>query len=113
MGRWDPDQPRHNAEVKSACARLFNVIIPEFVKSYEGQRSSASALDTPGGLRLGSSHAKAEMLTAEELIQAVHRAGINLRHLGVVRQKCSSPIIRRVLHQEMVARVLKGAPQIF
>jgi len=40
--------------------------------------------------------------------QSVHRAGINIRHLGLVRSKASKSQLRKELLQEMIARVMKG-----
>lgn len=41
------------------------------------------------------------------LIEEMHRTGINIRHLGLVRQHAKSPELRQAIMVEMISRVLK------
>eukprot|EP00005_Dracoamoeba_jomungandri_P004099 CAMPEP_0174253460 /NCGR_PEP_ID=MMETSP0439-20130205/2820_1 /TAXON_ID=0 /ORGANISM="Stereomyxa ramosa, Strain Chinc5" /LENGTH=881 /DNA_ID=CAMNT_0015334497 /DNA_START=180 /DNA_END=2825 /DNA_ORIENTATION=- len=80
------DAAVHNAEAEEATRMLFEVTIPEF----------ALALET--GL----------VSSLDELIEKLHRAGINIRHLGKVRAQVESVVVKRLILLEILARVLKN-----
>lgn len=82
----------HNEELRAATNRLFSVAIPQF----------AEFLDSL------SDEACAKLRLPEEL----HIKGINTRHLGFVRSKSKSPIVRKKILLECVARSMKSDLQI-
>eukprot|EP01119_Soliformovum_irregulare_P020731 TRINITY_DN6771_c0_g1_i1.p1 TRINITY_DN6771_c0_g1~~TRINITY_DN6771_c0_g1_i1.p1 ORF type:complete len:1301 (+),score=414.07 TRINITY_DN6771_c0_g1_i1:81-3983(+) len=86
FGRHDKDI--HNEEVKLATEELFNTVIPRF----------AVFLDSMDEKKIKTFN----------LIQWMHREGINVRHMGKVRSHTKEPIIRRMLLLEMVCRTIKN-----
>lgn len=78
----------HNFEVKEATRVLHNTVIPLF----------AQFLD----------HTETEYRDFHRLIEELHRSGINIRHLGLVRSMVSSEKIRTLILTELIARVLKN-----
>lgn len=113
MAKWDPQRLLHNEELKKASRRLFKDVIPQCAaKLNAGMDSVAYAV--PKEIRLmedaptpaPSTNKRANII---EVLQAIHRAGINLRLLGFVRAKVSNAALKRLLLQEMIARVIKGS----
>lgn len=78
----------HNREVLEATTYLFDTTIREFAMSLEMQEQNDSLV--------------------WELTELTHRSGINIRYLGVVRQAVTSEKIRRIIFNEMCARVAKN-----
>lgn len=87
-GKHDPDKSIHNQEVIEATQWLLNEVIPNF----------ASQL---------------EQLTEEEierlrLTEELHRHGINVRHLGRVRQCVTRPSVKAKILNECMARCMNS-----
>eukprot|EP01125_Pyxidicula_operculata_P011795 TRINITY_DN385_c1_g1_i1.p1 TRINITY_DN385_c1_g1~~TRINITY_DN385_c1_g1_i1.p1 ORF type:complete len:1249 (+),score=314.60 TRINITY_DN385_c1_g1_i1:1159-4905(+) len=107
MGKWDPEQATHNAEIKDACKRLFTELIPTFAKTTLVQ-SSEEILVTPSQPQMIEKFEKyLNNITPDEIVLRVHRAGINIRHLGFVRMNVKNEYISKLILEEMVARVIK------
>jgi Clustered mitochondria len=89
----------HVDECARATAFLFDEVVPRF----------AAELDASlGELGDGASaeqlcHAAAELSGA-----AFHQFGVNVRHVGRVRQRCAAPAARRRLLSVAIARALKN-----
>eukprot|EP01126_Amoeba_proteus_P013882 TRINITY_DN15980_c0_g1_i2.p1 TRINITY_DN15980_c0_g1~~TRINITY_DN15980_c0_g1_i2.p1 ORF type:complete len:370 (+),score=79.98 TRINITY_DN15980_c0_g1_i2:99-1112(+) len=106
MGRNDPQQSLHNCEIRNACDHLLNHIVPSFATNFE--KEIDLDLVTPSLPKLSSvCNARLRHLDPEELVQAIHRQGINIRLLGFVRQKVTLPGVSNLILHEMVSRVLK------
>ena len=88
FGKQDPNHKIHNKEVRDATSRLFDDVIPHFAKTLDNLNP--------------------KVLTNWLSTEKLHRAGINLRHLGLVRCKTVNPTAKTVLLTEIVARVLKN-----
>jgi hypothetical protein len=82
FGKHDADF--HNAEIRAATQLLLEKIIPTFA----GSLSQISTKQSHVG-------------------ELFHRAGINLRHMGLVRSHTTNAEWKRFLLLEMTARVLK------
>mmetsp|Transcript_47299 Transcript_47299/g.119119 ORF Transcript_47299/g.119119 Transcript_47299/m.119119 type:complete len:460 (+) Transcript_47299:150-1529(+) len=65
-------------------------------------------VNIPGLILSLTQEASSNNLTHQRLTELFHREGVNLRFLGVVRHRCGCKEVRRVLFQEMVARVCKN-----
>jgi len=86
MGSNDPKKSDYNRDVKEACIKLLKQIIPNM----------SSTLDSCENLIAG-----------KDIIAKIHRAGINVRHLGLLRKGCKNNDSKLVLLTEMVARIMK------
>ncbi len=78
-------------EIVNATVRLYKVIIPKFAKDFDETQSLANG---------STDH--------NQLIESLHRAGINIRHLGFVLLKTTTQVARSIILTEMVARVIKN-----
>lgn len=83
--RDDPKERALNGQVQAATEMLYNEIIPEYAMSLS------------------------ELETLEEVTESMHRAGINVRHMGRVRKliKPTAVRVRMILMSEMCARCVK------
>lgn len=86
-GKLDSRFQEHNKDVLKATLKLLLQEVPAF----------ADSLDV-----------HAEEMTGANLVTELHRAGINIRHLGQVRHKCKSRKAKDILLLEMVVRVVKN-----
>jgi hypothetical protein len=78
----------NNQEIKDASIHLRQIVLPQF----------AGLLDA----------AKIVVSSAEELVEALHANGINLRYLGNLRYFTSSEMIKKLIFSEMICRCLKN-----
>jgi len=80
----------HDAEVTEATMFLFNQVIPDFANTLSRMDES--------------------ILTASRFIEELHRAGINIRHLGRVRAciPTESGRLRDIILEELICRSLKN-----
>ena len=85
-GSKDKNYKQYNSIVLLATKKLLNKIIPEFAKRFDEQYETIE----------------------NKLITEIHRIGINVRHLGQIRNHCKSPSCRDVLKIEMIVRVVKN-----
>eukprot|EP01126_Amoeba_proteus_P046125 TRINITY_DN5198_c0_g1_i1.p1 TRINITY_DN5198_c0_g1~~TRINITY_DN5198_c0_g1_i1.p1 ORF type:complete len:474 (+),score=98.20 TRINITY_DN5198_c0_g1_i1:204-1625(+) len=83
----DTNQEQFNAEARTATVHLHTRVIPEFAKH----------LDT-----------NPQIKTLPVLICEAHQRGINIRHMGRVRQQLTNPIVKQLVLTECVARTLKN-----
>jgi hypothetical protein len=72
-----------NADVAEATKYLLEVVIPEFVQSMQKESSG------------------------DRLVLRMHQKGINARYLGHMRRHSTQAVLRQVLLEEMLARVMK------
>lgn len=118
---------------KGSTEFLYRLLRPEFVRSYpkplssdafskfesidveehnQDIRAATELLKTRHipqlGRYLDSLEASDQNTSNLRLSELLHRRGINLRHLGLVRASTSKPNIRKALLIEMVARSLKN-----
>lgn len=116
---------------KNSTEFLYRLLRPEFVRSYpkplssdafskfetidaaehnEELRSATDLLRTRHIPKLGRYLDSLEGLNADNLRlpELLHRRGINLRHLGLVRASVTNLKVRKALLLEMVARSLKN-----
>ena len=89
----DPKATTNNEEVASACHRLVTVRIPQFASYLE--KGTLSGL-TP-----------VSQLDCSMLVSLMHRHGINIRFLSVLRRCLQFPRTRQLVLTEMVSRVVK------
>lgn len=80
------DKDVHNSEAKAATEYLLNVTIPNFGKA------------------LGEDL----KINISQLTENLHQHGINVRHLGLVRQHVKSAEFRDIILIEMICRSLKN-----
>jgi hypothetical protein len=73
-----------SSEVLAATRRLHNEVIPKFARHLDRQKVSHFAF-----------------------VEELHRAGINVRHIGTVLSHTRSPSSRSVVLTEMILRVMK------
>eukprot|EP01104_Vermistella_antarctica_P014754 TRINITY_DN469_c0_g2_i1.p1 TRINITY_DN469_c0_g2~~TRINITY_DN469_c0_g2_i1.p1 ORF type:complete len:931 (-),score=200.38 TRINITY_DN469_c0_g2_i1:64-2856(-) len=109
----------HNNEVADATNRMYEIVIPRVAKflnrtgvkvmrTYETKKKKR--MEEANGTPLGDED---EVKLLEEsygrvnIQEILHRYGINLRHLGRVRELTSDVVIRKLLLIEMVARASK------
>lgn len=83
----DPEREAHNREVDRATQRLLLGVIPRFAE--ELQRHTATPVNH------------------NELARLMHRHGINIRFLGLVRRLLARPHLKSFLLTDMVSRVIK------
>lgn len=88
--RFDRNLMIHNDEVREATAHLFEEVIPAFCDRLNGMEKY---------------DVKDENF---DLVAELHRAGINIRHIGLVRSRCTSKYVRRFLLTEMIVRGVKS-----
>lgn len=85
----ETDSFTNNREASEATQYLYNTVITEFAKALE---------DSSNDIKINENN----------LVEMVHRAGINLRHMGRIRANLKTPELKRVFMLEMVARSLKN-----
>ncbi|KYQ91076.1 hypothetical protein DLAC_07979 [Tieghemostelium lacteum] len=90
----DPDCEVLNKEVGDATIDLYNKIIPEAASQFEAEFKRLSE---------HQDYKKSWDISVE-----CHKFGINLRHMGRVRQLVQHPELRMVILNEMVARIFKN-----
>eukprot|EP01127_Copromyxa_protea_P023699 TRINITY_DN8982_c0_g1_i1.p1 TRINITY_DN8982_c0_g1~~TRINITY_DN8982_c0_g1_i1.p1 ORF type:complete len:1492 (-),score=227.39 TRINITY_DN8982_c0_g1_i1:132-3959(-) len=83
----ESDRPEMNRKLEEATRDLLNVHIPEIASRIER---------------------KADSLDSAELISKIHYHGINIRHLGRLRQHVESPKLRKLILTECAARGIKN-----
>eukprot|EP01129_Flabellula_baltica_P012033 TRINITY_DN5373_c0_g1_i1.p1 TRINITY_DN5373_c0_g1~~TRINITY_DN5373_c0_g1_i1.p1 ORF type:complete len:726 (-),score=148.54 TRINITY_DN5373_c0_g1_i1:468-2645(-) len=124
----DPEREDNNIEIYKATQHLYNSTIPRFVEKLEsimGNRQGRSfeenkmefakkfarihsdKLDFSEDLKNVAVRKDVEILGNIRLIEEMHRVGINVRHLGRIRNLCRSAVVRSTVLLEMVARVVK------
>lgn len=86
-GKLDSRFQEHNKNVLKATLKLLLQEVPAFAESLD---------------------IHVEEMTGANLVTELHRAGINIRHLGQVRHKCKSRKAKDMLLLEMVVRVVKN-----
>jgi Translation initiation factor eIF3 subunit 135 len=86
--RHDPDRREHSSEVYAATRHLFNEVIPSFARDLNKQ--------------------EIRPVDHIELVSLLHKRGINMRHLGIVRSGVNPPHLRSFLLSEMCMRVCKN-----
>ena len=74
-------------ELVGASASLQDVVIPAFIRELD--------------------HLECEPATGTQLVDEMHRRGINCRYLGRIANECSYNHLRELAVREMVARVIK------
>eukprot|EP01125_Pyxidicula_operculata_P011059 TRINITY_DN3612_c0_g1_i10.p1 TRINITY_DN3612_c0_g1~~TRINITY_DN3612_c0_g1_i10.p1 ORF type:complete len:1231 (+),score=183.36 TRINITY_DN3612_c0_g1_i10:494-3694(+) len=112
----------HNLEVAEATQYLFDHVIPKFSKRLDAM----SAQDTSDYLSIDRNlnpygyvdydkvrvesqlYENKNLRLQETLIVFLHREGINIRHLGLVRSHVKNPEIRQLILIEMIARLVKN-----
>ncbi|KAL6074899.1 Rab GTPase domain containing protein [Balamuthia mandrillaris] len=92
FSKFGMQRPENNQEIMEATKRLHNETIPQFATWLDGKDSKWLSSKFVG----------------EEIAAVVHKHGINLRKLGLIRAKCRSKQVRSILLQEIVARTIKN-----
>eukprot|EP01130_Rhizamoeba_saxonica_P014283 TRINITY_DN6230_c0_g1_i1.p1 TRINITY_DN6230_c0_g1~~TRINITY_DN6230_c0_g1_i1.p1 ORF type:complete len:1223 (-),score=269.02 TRINITY_DN6230_c0_g1_i1:80-3244(-) len=110
MGRRDPEQMQNNYDVINCCKRLFKEVIPKFCEDIELEYARSSKSESAITFISSISNEKVH-IKYTTLITKLHRAGINIRHLGFVRRLIKAEKIRETLLIEMIARALKDVIQ--
>eukprot|EP01122_Echinamoeba_exundans_P005431 TRINITY_DN15587_c0_g2_i1.p1 TRINITY_DN15587_c0_g2~~TRINITY_DN15587_c0_g2_i1.p1 ORF type:complete len:1160 (+),score=219.51 TRINITY_DN15587_c0_g2_i1:46-3525(+) len=111
----DPDEAAEGEEsVRIATERLHSVIIPEFVAGFERYLGSGGAgtfrrgTSTSAAVNKDSSYSDHIFSKAQSsLITEMHRAGINIRHLGKLHSIASVKELKLAILVEMVTRCMK------
>ena len=85
-GMLDPKFKQYNGDVLQATCKLLYKIIPQFAKRLDEQFSEISG----------------------KLITEIHREGINVRHLGQIRQHSTTSESKELLFMEMIVRCIKN-----
>jgi hypothetical protein len=97
-GKHDPDFQQQNAAVFEAKMHLFKSVIPKFARELE-------ELDA----RIGPHVPLSAVARSIDLISILHRAGVNVRHLGRVRSLLESERMKQLLLTEMTCRIIKNS----
>jgi tetratricopeptide (TPR) repeat protein len=90
------DHHEHDREVRDATAWLREEVVPEFADWLAGHFVF---------LRCAAQPTTRDILV---LLAELHRAGINIRYLDMVRQRLQSAALRRLIITEVCARTLKN-----
>lgn len=83
-------------EIVDATIRLYKSIVPQFAKNFDDAHITSQD---------SISHV---IIDHSQLTENLHRAGINIRHLGFVLQNTRTQAARSIILTEMVARVIKN-----
>eukprot|EP01117_Protostelium_nocturnum_P010911 TRINITY_DN3939_c0_g1_i1.p1 TRINITY_DN3939_c0_g1~~TRINITY_DN3939_c0_g1_i1.p1 ORF type:complete len:1699 (-),score=618.56 TRINITY_DN3939_c0_g1_i1:206-5302(-) len=97
VDKFDPQKVQHRQDVIEATNRLLVTVIPEFAKHLDStfDRSQTNVFT--------------KMKTLQKtFVHDLHRAGINIRYIGIVRSHTKNPFVRRFLLMEMIARSIKN-----
>ena len=92
FSRFDPEALVHNTEVNTATERLCKAIIPTVAHLLIAEYAKHKTNPNPNSRtnHVGGIEPKSHLqLTGVKLTQYLHRHGINMRHLGLLR-KCVS-----------------------
>ncbi|KAL6071444.1 PICALM [Balamuthia mandrillaris] len=92
FSKFGMQRPENNQEIMEATKRLHNETIPQFATWLDGKDSKWLSSKFVG----------------EEIAAVIHKHGINLRKLGLIRAKCRAKQVRSILLQEIVARTIKN-----
>lgn len=84
------DAEMHNERVKGATSHLLDTVVPEFAAWLE---------ENPTSIRDDQ---------LADVTELAHREGINVRYLGLVRSRLTSPRLRSAVLMELIARVIKN-----
>ena len=104
-GRRDSRYRTFNAQVSTATNTLYTVVIPRVARELEVSLTSpVSGIGTSIGL--SDEGAGAGSLTS--IGEILHRGGVNLRHLGAVREEMAHPLARLLVLTEMAVRATKS-----
>eukprot|EP00029_Vermamoeba_vermiformis_P005506 TRINITY_DN1931_c0_g1_i1.p1 TRINITY_DN1931_c0_g1~~TRINITY_DN1931_c0_g1_i1.p1 ORF type:complete len:1922 (+),score=411.10 TRINITY_DN1931_c0_g1_i1:83-5848(+) len=127
----DPDKQQHDLEIMKATKYLLTRAIPEFAEKLDkllpnDNASSPSFVMNRAAFAAefakihkqfdfsrdldpskSSSGDSAQAMEINHTIEEMHRHGINIRHLGLLRTFSKSKPVRKLLLLEMVARVIK------
>jgi hypothetical protein len=98
LTRWgmgDPHRMSHNKEVLEATIRLRTDVISRFAGQLALPQSE---------MELSKSSA---ITFSDSICHRLHGAGINLRHLGLVRRRSTNSTVQSLLLVEMLARIFK------
>jgi len=93
FNRKDPARKEHDSEVAEATQHLLNVTIPAFSQWLDEHYR---------GLHLEQ--------RLDTLTEMVHREGINVRYLGLIRSHVKDDYLKRFILMEMVARCEEFVP---
>lgn len=81
----------------SLCLRLYSTTIPAYAETLDKLDRTFPASTDP-----------AQVFQNVKLIENIHRTGINLRHLALLREYVSSPRIKKILLVELMSRTIKN-----
>eukprot|EP00727_Mastigamoeba_balamuthi_P013397 m51a1_g8680 hypothetical protein (1589) ;mRNA; f:172987-179501 len=132
----DPRRDAYNADIVRATQELITGVIPRFCEWLDGLENASAGEEAvqsylssrarfaeqfarihgyavgPGGAQEQQAAAAAppriEGADIEALIQEMHRVGINIRYMGLVRDRVTSQRIKDSLLLEMTSRVVKN-----
>src|SRR5687767_10657256 len=86
----DPGMSTHNREIEKATAHLYKEVIPRVAANLDQMAKKSSE----------------KAMLFHRLTEHLHSAGVNLRHMGMIRSKVTDPFVRRFLLVEMCSRVI-------
>eukprot|EP01087_Luapelamoeba_hula_P008409 TRINITY_DN2097_c0_g1_i9.p1 TRINITY_DN2097_c0_g1~~TRINITY_DN2097_c0_g1_i9.p1 ORF type:complete len:1105 (-),score=128.16 TRINITY_DN2097_c0_g1_i9:70-3384(-) len=95
----DPKGEDHTEEVKECCTRLYKEVIPAVARALD---AAAAACD-----ETAYTHTESQ-LQLLDLSLELHSRGVNMRHLGRVKELVKKPAASAQLLLEMVVRVFKN-----
>ena len=99
---WGADNKDvHNQEATQATNQLFSHTIPEVARHFD------SLFVSEGSLCSDDSHFPEIPTRSINLVEELHRRGVNCRHIGRVREHTTNLVAKRFMLVEMTARVMK------
>jgi hypothetical protein len=102
-----PDSEPNNDDIRVATADMYNTVIPDFVRAFENYLGADDNAGDWGFFIYSNMSGNVFKKAQKTLIEELHRFGINIRHLGHVRQHATSNGLRKAILVEMIARVMK------
>lgn len=106
----DQNRDQLNDDVTEATKYLHHWVIPQFASQFNDQTFITSLLEDEMVFLGGSGQAK-KRISLTELVMHLHRSGINVRHIGLVRARLQTdidPMVDEAFMVEMIARVIKN-----
>lgn len=102
-----PESTILDGNVRDATQYLLTTIIPEFAKRLDTMYNIIFSDGMPWSARLRVLTIYVGTIHESRMLTLVHRAGINMRYLGLIRKDVTDPDLRALLLVEMCARVCK------
>ena len=117
FGKWEiVDQEIHEYNINNATEYLFNIVIPTisshldiYFVSYNENVNFEIICE--GDSFFPKRETKENLITNEEIekiLNTITRGGVNMRYLGLIRQRMENEIGKKIILTEIIARTAKN-----